>query len=175
MRITLPDPSLVVLVGTSGSGKSSFARRFFRPTEVLSSDVYRGIVSDDENDQSATDDAFDVLHYVAAKRLGAGRLTVVDATNVQLVARRPLVALARRHRVDVVAIVLDVPLATCRERNRARPDRQFGPAVLARQRRELDRSRAGLGSEGFDDVWVLGVDDVASVEIERRRSGGSRA
>src|SRR5439155_20258181 len=95
MPLTLPELSLVVLVGPSGSGKSTFARRHFKPTEVLSSDFCRGLVSDDENSQAATGDAFDVLHYVAAKRLAAGRLTVVDATNVQVEARRPLVALAR--------------------------------------------------------------------------------
>src|SRR5919198_892664 len=97
MNLTVPELSLVVLVGASGSGKSTFARTHFRPTEVLSSDFCRGLVADDENDQSATGDAFDVLHYVAAKRLAAGRLTVVDATNVQPEARKPLVALARQY------------------------------------------------------------------------------
>ena len=95
MTIQIPKLSLVVLVGVSGSGKSTFARKHFLPTEVLSSDVCRGLVSDDENDQSATRDAFEVLHYVLAKRLARGLLTVVDATNVQKDARKPLVALAR--------------------------------------------------------------------------------
>ena len=93
--LSIPNLSLVVLIGPSGAGKSTFARRHFRPTEVLSSDYCRGLVSDDENAQAATKDAFDVLHYIAAKRLAAGRLTVVDATNVQLESRQPLVSLAR--------------------------------------------------------------------------------
>src|SRR5213592_46768 len=97
MKVTLPELSLVVLIGASGAGKSSFARRHFKPTEVLSSDFCRGLVSDDENSQSATKDAFDVLHFIAAKRLAAGLLTVVDATNVQREARAPLVALAREY------------------------------------------------------------------------------
>src|ERR671930_616931 len=97
MNLIIPELSLVVLIGASGSGKSTFARTHFRPTEVLSSDFCRGLVADDENDQSATGDAFDVLHYIAAKRLAAGRLTVVDATNVQPEARKPLVALARQY------------------------------------------------------------------------------
>src|SRR6187551_153497 len=109
MKITIPKFSLVVLIGASGSGKSSFARQHFLPTEVLSSDFCRGLVSDDENDQAATGDAFEVLHFIAGKRLAAGRLTVVDATNVQPEARRPLVALAREHHVLPVAIVLDLP------------------------------------------------------------------
>src|ERR1700738_807709 len=103
MTLTIPELSLVVLVGASGSGKSSFGRKHFRPTEVLSSDYCRGLVSDDETDQSATNDAFEVLHFIAAKRLAAGRLTVVDATNVQASARQPLVALARTHHVIPVA------------------------------------------------------------------------
>src|SRR5438874_11341799 len=97
MHLRIPKLSLVVLIGPSGSGKSTFARQHFKPTEVLSSDFCRGLVSDNENDQAATNDAFDVLHFVAAKRLAAGRLTVVDATNVQEEARRPLVALAREY------------------------------------------------------------------------------
>src|SRR6476646_5125575 len=99
MQITIPELALVVLIGASGSGKSTFARKYFKPTEVLSSDFCRGLVSDDENDQSATDAAFDVLHYIAAKRLAAGRLTVVDATNVSPESRKPIVALARQYHV----------------------------------------------------------------------------
>src|SRR5918999_2079367 len=106
MRIELPDPGLVVLIGPSGSGKSSFAAHHFRPTEVLSSDACRALVADDENDQSATEDAFAVLHFIAAKRLARGRLVVVDATSVQPEARAPLVALAREHHCIPVAIVL---------------------------------------------------------------------
>jgi len=168
MKITLPELSLVVMIGTTGSGKSTFARTNFKPTEVLSSDFFRGLIADDENDQSATGDAFDALHYVASKRLAAGRLTVIDATNVQQDARRPLVALARKFHVLPVAIVLDIPERICEERNRSRPDRQFGPHVLARQRQALKRSIKGLGREGFRHVFVLGPDDVDGVEIERQ-------
>src|SRR5579864_1082491 len=107
MNLEIPSLSLVVLVGASGSGKSTFARTHFRPTEVLSSDACRGMVSDDENDQAATPDAFDVLHYIAGKRLAAGRLTVVDATSVRLEDRAPLVALARQYYCLPVAVVLD--------------------------------------------------------------------
>src|ERR1700716_2486883 len=106
MKITVPELSLVLLVGPSGCGKSTFARNHFKPTEVLSSDFCRGLVSDDENDQAATNDAFEVLHFIASKRLKAGLLTVVDATTVQDTARKPLVELARRFHVLPVAIVL---------------------------------------------------------------------
>src|SRR5438477_8949373 len=133
----MPELSLVVLVGASGSGKSTFARKHFKSTEVISSDYCRGLIADDENDQSATSDAFEVLHFIVAKRLAAGRLTVVDATNVQATARKPLVELARRYHVFPVAIVFDLPERLSHQRNRGRPDRQFGPQVVGRQLHDL--------------------------------------
>ncbi|MCH0538931.1 polynucleotide kinase-phosphatase [Streptomyces sp. MUM 203J] len=171
-RLPVTDLSLVVLIGATGSGKSTFARRHFKPTEVVSSDFCRGLVSDDENDQSATRDAFDVLHYIAGKRLAAGRLTVVDATNVQSDARRRLVRLAREHDVLPIAIVLDVPEEVCLARNTSRPDRADMPRhVVRRHRRELHRSLRGLEREGFRKVHILrGVAeaDAAEVVLERR-------
>ncbi|MFF7544523.1 polynucleotide kinase-phosphatase [Streptomyces canus] len=171
---TLPvtDLSLVVLVGASGSGKSTFARRNFKPTEVISSDFCRGLVSDDENDQGATKDAFDVLHYIAGKRLAAGRRTVVDATSVQEDSRRQLIDLAKKYDVLPIAIVLDVPEEVCAERNAARTDRADMPIrVIKRHIRELRRSIRRLEREGFRKVHVLrGVADVenATVVTEKR-------
>src|SRR6058998_599614 len=140
MKLTIPELSLVVLIGPSGSGKSSFARKHFKPTEVLSSDFCRGIVSDDENSQAATKDAFEVLHFIAAKRLAAGKLTVIGATNVQPEARKPIIELAREYHCLPVAIVLNAPEKVCQERNRERPDRDFGPHVIRRQSQGLRRS-----------------------------------
>ena len=168
-EISLPDLCLVALVGASGSGKSSFAKRHFRPTEVLSSDFFRGLVSDDENDQAATKDAFEVLNFVAAKRLAAGKLVVVDATNVQKEARKTLVALAREHDVLAVAIVLDLPEKLCRERNLSRPDRDFGPHVVRNQVRQLRRSLKGLKREGFRHVAVLSSEEEVDSAVVARR------
>ncbi|MFH8453824.1 polynucleotide kinase-phosphatase [Streptomyces fungicidicus] len=170
--LPVTDLSLVVLVGASGSGKSTFARRHFKPTEVISSDFCRGLVSDDENDQSASRDAFDVLHYIAGKRLAAGRRTVVDATSVQPDARRQLVALAKEHDVLPIAVVLDVPEEVCAERNAARSDRADMPRrVVQRHIRELRRSLRHLEREGFRKVHVLrGVEEIehATVVTEKR-------
>ncbi|KNB53305.1 polynucleotide kinase-phosphatase [Streptomyces caatingaensis] len=169
--LAVPDLSLVVLVGATGSGKSTFAARHFAPTETVSSDVCRGMVSDDPNDQSATPDAFDLLHYIVGKRLAAGRLTVVDATNVQSEPRKQLVRLAREHDVLPVAIVLDLPEQVCAERNAARPDRAGLPRrVIQRHRRELQRSLRHLEREGFRTVHVLrGVEQVEAAEVVRER------
>src|SRR5215212_8908173 len=148
MKLTIPDLSLVVLIGPSGCGKSTFARTHFRPFETISSDFCRGLVSNDENDQSATSAAFETLHFIVAKRLERGLLTVVDATNVQPESRKPLVELARRYHVLPVAIVLDLPARLCEDRNRSRADRTFGPHVIRQQRSQLQRSLRNLQREG---------------------------
>lgn len=169
MKITIPELSLVVLIGASGSGKSSLARKHFKPTEVLSSDYCRGLVSDDDNNQAATPDAFEVLHFIARKRLAAGKLTVVDATNVQAESRKPLVELAREFHCLPVAIVLDMPEWLCQDRNRGRVDRDFGPHVIRQQTQQLRRSRRGLEREGFRHVFELtSPEDVEAVTIERQ-------
>jgi protein phosphatase len=163
--IDIPEFSLVVLVGISGSGKSTFARRHFLSTQVLSSDAFRGLLADDENDQTVTKEAFEALHYIAGKRLRAGRLTVVDATNVQPHARAELVKLAREYDVLPVAIVVDTPEPVCWERTQARPDRTFGREVLRRQHRDLRRSLGSLGREGFRKVHV--IHDDAEIRYEK--------
>ncbi len=168
MHITIPKLSLVVLIGPSGSGKSTFARKHFLPTEVLSSDDCRGMVSDDENDQAVTNEAFEVLHFVAAKRLALGRLTVIDATNVQPEARKPLVHLARQYHCLPVAVVLNLPERLCQDRNRLRAERAFGPHVVRQQLSQLRRSLRGLGREGFRHVFVLeSPEEVEAATVER--------
>lgn len=168
MKLTIPELSLVVLIGVSGSGKSTFARRQFKTTEILSSDQCRALVSDDENCQAATSDAFDILHFIARKRLAAGRLTVVDATNVQVEARKPLVEIAREYHCLPVAIVLDLPERTAHERNKARPDRGFGPHVIRQQASQLRRSIRGLQREGFRHIHMLRTpEEVEAAEVVR--------
>lgn len=171
MKITLPEFSLVVLIGASGSGKSTFAKHHFLPTEVISSDTCRGLIADDENDQSATAEAFALLHYITGRRLAGKRLTVVDATNVQKESRRPLLKLAREHHTLPVAIVLDMPERLCQERNASRPERAgMGPHVVRRHRRDLRRSLRYLRREGFNRVFVLkSIEDVELASVERER------
>ena len=175
MILDIPELSLVVLVGASSSGKSTFARQHFSPTEIISSDQCRAFISDDPADQSATDDAFDLLHHWVGLRLKRGRLTVVDATNVQPFARKSLIELARQHHVLPVAIVLDLPERVLLERHRARTDRDFSPHVLTNHRRDLHRSVGGLEKEGFRYVHVLKSElDIAAVQINRTRTWNDR-
>ena len=168
MRLNIPDFSLVLLMGASGSGKSSFAARHFAPTEILSSDRFRGMVADDEGDQAATADAFDVLYYIAAKRLAARRLTVIDATNLRPEDRKHAVTLARRFHALPVVFVLDTPEAVCIERNKSRPDRQFGAHVVRNHVQLLRKSLRGLAREGFRVVHKLNdPDTMATAEVVR--------
>jgi len=155
MEIKVPELSLVLLIGASGSGKSTFAKKHFETYEVVSSDVCRGIVSNDENSLSATNDAFDVLNFIIGKRLKNGFLTVVDATNVQKASRKGLINLAREFHTLPVAIVLDIPERVCEDRNAKREDRNLGSHVIRQQKQQLKRSIKGLKREGFRKIYVL--------------------
>ncbi|MDR1934668.1 MAG: polynucleotide kinase-phosphatase, partial [Candidatus Accumulibacter sp.] len=169
MKIELPELAVVALVGASGSGKSSFARKHFKTTEILSSDFFRGLVSDDENNQLVSRSAFESLFYIAGKRLEIGKLTVIDATNVQKEAREDVLRLAREQDCHAVAIVLDMPERLCIERNARRADRNFGDHVVKRQSEQLRRSIRHLEKEGFRYVYVLnGEEEANAVEIVRK-------
>ena len=168
MNITIPEFSLVILIGASGSGKSTFARTHFKPTEILSSDFCRGLVSDDENDQTVTKEAFEVLHFIAAKRLAAKRLTVVDATNVQPESRKPLLELARQYHCLPVALCWICRNGSARNATKPRPDRNFGAHVIAHQRQQLRRSLKNLKREGFHHIYTLhSEEDIATASVER--------
>jgi len=168
MRIEIPEIAVVALMGASGSGKSTFAKRFFKPTEVLSSDYFRALISDDENNQAATAQAFDALYYVANKRLEFGLTVVIDATNVQREARANILRLAKEQNCHAAAIVLDMSEKLCRERNETRRERGFSGHVITRQCEQMRRSIRYLQKEGFRYVYVLkGEDDLSGVEIVR--------
>ena len=152
MILHLPELSLVLLVGPSGSGKSTFARRHFLPTEIVSSDACRAVICDDEGDQSVTPQAFELLHFILRQRLALGRLTVVDATNLEPADRAKLVAIAREFHALPAAIVFAIDEKTCAARNAARPDRDFGPHVIRRQHGQLKRGLRGIRKEGFRSV-----------------------
>ena len=161
MKIEIPEFSLVVLVGVSGSGKSTFARTHFLPTEVVSSDFCRALVSDDENDLSVTDQAFDLVHEIARKRLALGRLTVIDATNVRSEFRKLFVEIAREFDCPPAAIVFDLPENVCVERDEQRTDRDAGRGVIAKQHSQLRDRLDGLRGEGFRHVFVLESEEEA--------------
>lgn len=168
-RLVIPALSLVLLVGPSGAGKSTFARRYFRPTEILSSDAFRAMITDDEADQSATREAFDLLHRVAEARLRRGRLTVIDATNTRREARLPLLELARRYHVPAVAIIFDFPLERYLKFDQRRPERHVGRAVIERQFAQLVENRQALIEEPYQRrYWLHSPEDAQRVELVRR-------
>jgi protein phosphatase len=178
--IEIPDPALVVLVGAAGAGKSTFAARHFAPDEVLSSDGHREAISGDAADQRVTGAAFAALHRALGRRLGAGRLTVVDATNVTAPARRALLQRAARAGAPAVAIVLDLEPALVRARNRARAGRIVPEDVVGRQLADLDGmlDADALVAEGFAAVFRLShpaaVDAVRIVRVDRSGAIGPR-
>lgn len=171
MIVRIPTDAMVVLVGPSGSGKSTFASRHFLPTQVLSSDALRAVVADDANDQTATNAAFELLHSALGMRLARRRLTVVDATSVEGWARQHLLSVARRLGRPAAAIVFNLPLATCLERNAARADRQLPPAAIRRQHARMRASLDGLAAEGFEPLVVLSSPDEADAVVVEQVSG----
>jgi protein phosphatase len=166
--VRIPTDALVVLVGPSGSGKSTFASRHFLPTQVLSSDALRAVVADDANDQTATNAAFELLHSALAMRLARRKLTVVDATSVEGWARQHLLSVARRLGRPAAAIVFNLPLAVCLERNAARADRRLPPAAIRRQHASMRASLEGLGAEGFSPLAVLSsAEEIDAAVVEQ--------
>jgi predicted kinase len=176
-ELVIPDPSLVVLMGPAGAGKSTFAQRWFRPDEVLSSDALRAAVSGDPANQASSSAAFAILHRQLARRLAAGRLTVVDATNVQRAARRNLLLLAQRTGWPAIEIVLDLPGPMVHARNAARTERVVEASVVDDQLLALRVTLAPgrLFVEGFQTVHRLSsakeVDSVRVVRVGHARRG----
>ena len=172
VSLAIPADAMVLLIGVAASGKSTFARRHFAPTEILSSDALRAVITDDPQAQAATDDAFDLLHRILAMRLRRGRLTVVDATNVEAWARAELIAVARRHRRPSVAIVLDLPLEVALARNLARAEPRPPAAAVRRQHRWLTDTLGELASEGYAVVHHLrAAAEIDAARIKRVAAG----
>jgi protein phosphatase len=171
MTLVLPDPSLILLIGPSGAGKSTFARRFFQPTEIVSSDSCRALICDDESDQGIHSETFGLLHHITRLRLSLRRLTVIDATNLQYRARRPLLRIARIHRMPVVAIVFNISLATCLSHNLARPHRFVAEDAIKHHTLELSLAMTQLGREGYERIFVLDENQIESAMVERKAVG----
>ena len=175
MRIEIPEFALVALIGATSSGKSTFAKKHFLPTEILSSDFFRGMVSDDENNQKVSKEAFDLLFYAANKRLDLMKTTVIDATNVQSAARKQIVDLAREQNVHSVAIVLNIPEKELLARNASRPDRGYPEHVIRKHTSDLRRSIRNLKREGFRFVYILNSQqEIDDVEIVRTKMWNNR-
>lgn len=175
MRIEIPEFALVALIGATSSGKSTFAKKHFLPTEILSSDFFRGMVSDDENNQKVSKEAFDLLFYAANKRLDLMKTTVIDATNVQPAARKQIIDLAREQNVHSVAIVLNLPERELQARNASRPDRGYPEHVIRKHVSDLRRGLRNLKREGFRFVYILNSqEEVDEVEIVRTKMWNNR-
>jgi protein phosphatase len=164
----IPECALILLIGPSGAGKSTFARRHFEPSEIVSSDVCRGLVCDNEDSMEATRDAFQLVHMITRKRMSRQKLTVIDATNVERRARRPLLQMARTFGADVIGLVFEFPESVYMERNRMREGRFVAEDVVRMQIADLKRSIPELYSESFAALHLFGsTEDADEVEFER--------
>jgi protein phosphatase len=167
LTIEIPNLSLVLLIGSSGAGKSTFAARHFSPTEIISSDHCRALICDNESDQSINAQAFGLLHYIARLRLEERRLTVIDATNLQFRARRPLLRMARANHLPIVAIVFNVSAVTCLNHNRTRPQRFVCEEVLEQHQQQLMTTLARLQREGYHQIHLLDETGIAVAHVRK--------
>lgn len=167
--LQIPDPSLILLIGPSGAGKSTFAARNFKPTEIVSSDRLRAVISDDEADQNVNPEVFSLLSRIARARLAHGRLTVIDATNLETSSRQRLLRIARDLGTPAVAITFDVGLEACLRRNLARPHRVVNEEVIRRQAALFQRALARLNREGYASAYALNEANLNDAVIERVR------
>ncbi len=169
-KLAIPENALTLIVGASGSGKTTWARARFQASQVLSSDNFRRMVADDEGDQEATADAFQALHLIVAKRLERNRLTVVDATNLHASARLKLLKIAKRFHVQTVAVALDMPEDACLAHNGQRPERSVPAAVVKEHCREMKIALKRMDNEGFWRIYRLtSPEQAAAVEIDIQR------
>ena len=166
MRLTIPDPALVLLIGPAGSGKSTFARAHFRPVEIVSSDALRQLISNDPADQGASAEAFRILSLLVSGRLKRRLLTVVDATSLRAVNRTRYRALAAHRGIPVVAIAFDLNASTYHSRNRGRAARVVEADVIDWQIELMKRALVALPGEGYAALYVIGDGD-AAVELVR--------
>lgn len=165
--LEIPVPSLVLLIGSSGAGKSTFAARHFQPTEILSSDRCRAMICDDESDQTINTEAFELLHLIARLRLQRRKLTVIDATNLQFRDRQPLLSLAQAARIPAVAIVFNISLETCLAYNQARLGRQVALDVLEQHQQLLEQTRSSIQTEGFSNIYPLEKTDLPQLTLQK--------
>ncbi len=164
-RLVIPDPSLVVLCGPAGSGKSTFGRRHFRGTAIVSSDRSRAMISDDEGNIRVSPEAFELFYLIIDLRLRHRRLTVADSTALRREARRELLNLARRHNVPAVLIVFDVSEERAQTLNAHRRGRRVGRPVIREQWERLREALPTITDEGFDQVYILGEDEVSATSV----------
>ncbi len=169
MEITIPNPSLTALIGPAGSGKSSFAKKHFQTTEIISSDHCRALVSDHENNQWATSEAFDLVHTIAGKRLKLRRLTAIDATSIDPESRNPLISLAKKFYIRPIAIAFNLPLNILLKRNQHRTGRNLPEEILRKQFSTFQKWLHHTKKEGFKDIYILDSERAVEETVLRFR------
>jgi protein phosphatase len=171
--IAVPADALVICCGPAGSGKSTFARRHFLPTQVVSSDACRAMVGDDEANQAISGRAFDLFHRIIEHRLALGRLTVADSTAISPRARGMLRRLARRHGRAAILVAFNSGLSTLLANNRKRA-RTVPTEVLRLQRFRFREESPRFPEEGYATIYHLDARALSSVRVRvkaRARQG----
>ncbi len=169
MELKLPSPALVVLIGPSASGKSTWASEHFERNEIVSSDALRATVGAGEDDQVVGTLAFDLLDRLLTERLRRGMTTVVDALGFDADLRRGWIATAATHDIPAHAVVSETPRDLCEERNAERL-RPIPATVLRKQLSRFKTVQSELHHDGFDTVHrVISEPRMVPIMGEMRR------
>nr|WP_024127908.1 AAA family ATPase [Streptomyces sp. 14R-10]AHF46182.1 atp/GTP-binding protein [Streptomyces sp. 14R-10] len=142
--------SVIVLVGPPASGKSTWTSARFPPSARVSLDFFRGMLTDSEADQGASEEALALRALVLEGRLRRARTTVCDSTSIEAAARADLLARAHAHGRPVAAVRFDTPLEECLARNAAR-ERTVPEGVVRAMHTALPTVEE-LYAEGFTAV-----------------------
>ncbi|MEN3038876.1 MAG: AAA family ATPase [Candidatus Kryptonium sp.] len=165
LKIRITPRTLVVLCGVAGSGKSTFAKKFFKRTQIVSSDHCRAMISDNPANQAVSKHAFDLFYFIIEKRLLVGRLTVADATSLSKETRSQLIEIARKYGFRVVIVIFDIPVEICIERDKNRP-RKVGEQVIRNQYVNFLEAKKSIPTEGFDEIFILNEKTLNTVTVE---------
>jgi len=163
--ISLPRTTLLVLCGTPGCGKSTFASRYFRETMIVSSDQCRLLVSDSETNMAASKEAFKLFRFTIERRLSLGRFTVADSTAITRQARGELLHIGRKYGFNTTLLIFNIPEDVCQARNAGR-DRRVVRSVITRMQKMLRQTLHVVHNEGFDNVHVISEEDLNNTAFE---------
>lgn len=160
MTITIPKPSLVILVGPSCSGKTTFSKKYFEDDEIISMDL------NNQGNKKAKENSIDILYNQISKKLEIGKIVVLDSSNLIESTRKVLLRFANEFHILPIAIVFNISEKECLKRNESKGI--VSDCLIKAQMTYLNKTLKTIEKEGFSKVYILNdTKDIDRVKIER--------